>query len=336
MSFFTLEPQPKPQIGFLESLSEPDVSLRFRRFRQEHPDFRPLVGWQELHGESVPNAIAQVAFDRWIRALRPRQQCFQLTDRRCAVCVRDPHVCSGAGHRGPGDVDVKHGDVAGPIAAVSCIQGVFRHRLRSTQDIEPRLGLPVELGWHRVGIATLFDIAVPYPMLDGPWPDTPHFLAVGIGTAAILALSFLLPPRFLPARYFLRFVAAIQTVSLGFFFFATPPFPYPLPGYLGGLLTVGMAVLALVPIALGFGFYIFDHSLGRQILITVLIVGHLAILLPLQGLIHAWLIHHLSLVVQPTLFFVFGLLVEVLVFVALYGWAMSWSGSEIAAGGAPR
>ena len=202
--------------------------------------------------------------------------------------------------------------------------------------ILPRLGLPVELGWHRVGIATLFDIAVPYPMLDGPWPDTPHFLAVGIGTAAILALSFLLPPRFLPARYFLRFVAAIQTVSLGFFFFATPPFPYPLPGYLGGLLTVGMAVLALVPIALGFGFYIFDHSLGRQILITVLIVGHLAILLPLQGLIHAWLIHHLSLVVQPTLFFVFGLLVEVLVFVALYGWAMSWSGSEIPAGGAPR
>ncbi|MEK7381601.1 MAG: hypothetical protein AAB075_11365 [Gemmatimonadota bacterium] len=202
--------------------------------------------------------------------------------------------------------------------------------------ILPRLGLPVELGWHRVGIATLFDIAVPYPMLDGPWPDTPHFLAVGIGTTALLALSFLLPPRFLPARYFLRFLAAIQTVSLGFFFFATPPFPYPLPGYLGGLLTVGMAVLALVPIALGFGFYIFDHSLGRQVLITVLIVGHLAILLPLQGLLHAWLIHHLSLVVQPTLFFVFGLLVEVLVFVALYGWAMSWPGSEIPAGGAPR
>ena len=202
--------------------------------------------------------------------------------------------------------------------------------------ILPRLDLPAELGWHRVGIATLFDIEVPYPMLEGPWPGTPHLLAVGIGTAAILALSFLLPARFLPARYFLRFVAAIQTVSLGFFFFATPPFPYPLPGYLGGLLTVGMAVLALVPIALGFGFYIFDHSLGRQILITVLIVGHLAILLPLQGLIHAWLIHYLSLVVQPTLFFVFGLLVEVLVFVALYGWAMSWSGSEIPAGGAPQ
>ena len=90
-----------------------------------------------------------------------------------------------------------------------------------------------------------------------------------------------------------------------------------------------MAVLVLVPIALGFGFYIFDHSLGQQVLITVLIVGHLAVLLPLQGLMHGWLIHHLSLVVQPTLFFVFGLLVEVLVFVALYGWAMSWRGSEI-------
>jgi hypothetical protein len=35
------------------------------------------------------------------------------------------------------------------------------------------------------------------------------------------------------------------------------------------------------------------------------------------------------LLVQPTLFFVFGVLAEVLVFVGFYGWAMSWVGSEI-------
>jgi len=28
------------------------------------------------------------------------------------------------------------------------------------------------------------------------------------------------------------------------------------------------------------------------------------------------------------MFFIFGLLVEVLVFVAFYGWAMSWPGTE--------
>lgn len=190
------------------------------------------------------------------------------------------------------------------------------------------LGLPVALGWHEVPIGSLFGIAVPYPMLDGPWPGTTQLVAIGLATLALVALSFALPARFLPARYFLRFVAAIQAVSLAWFALTTPPFPYPLPGYLGGFLTVGMAVLVLVPIALGFGFYIFDHSLARQLLLTALILGHLAVLLPLQATVHAWLIHHLSLVVQPPLFFVFGLLVEVLVFVAFYSWAMSWPGRD--------
>lgn len=197
-------------------------------------------------------------------------------------------------------------------------------------------GLPSDLGWHVIEVGSLLRIAVPYPLLEGAWPAMPHWIAVGGGTAALLALSFIIPARFLPARYFLRFIAGVQAVSLGYFAFASPPFPYPLPGYIAGFLTAGMAVLSLVPIALGFGFYIFDHSLPRQVLLTVLIVGHLAILLPLQGLAHAWLTHRLSLLVQPPLFFVFGLLVEVLVFVSFYGWAMSWPGTEIPqSGGGP-
>jgi hypothetical protein len=124
-------------------------------------------------------------------------------------------------------------------------------------------------------------------------------------------------------------VAAVQIISLAYFWFSAPPFEYPLPGYLSGFLATGMAVLVLVPFILGLAFYVFDHSLPRQVALTVLIVGHLAVLLPLQTLMHAWLVHRLSLLVQPTLFFIFGMLVEVLVFVALYGWAMSWPSREL-------
>lgn len=190
------------------------------------------------------------------------------------------------------------------------------------------LGLPSPIGWHLLEPSPLIRIAVPYPLLDGPDPGRGHWLAVGGATLAALLASFLLPARYLPARYFLRFVVAVQAVSLGYFALGRP-FPYPLPGYLGGLLSAGMAVLTLVPIALGLGFYIFDHSLARQVLLTVLVLGHLAILLPLQSLVHAYLIHRLSLLVQPTLFFIFGLWVEVLVVVAFYGWAMSWPGKEM-------
>jgi len=191
------------------------------------------------------------------------------------------------------------------------------------------IGLPAGVGVQEIRVGELLTIPIPYFRLAAPWPLRFHWVVVGAATAIGLLLSFLLPVKYLPARYFIRFVALVQTVSLGFFALSSPPFLYPLPGYTAGMLTAGIAVLTLIPIVLGFSFYIFDHSLARQMLLTLLLLGHLAVLLPLQVLIHAWLSHYLSALVQPTMFFVFGLLVEVLVFVAFYGWAMSWPGEEI-------
>lgn len=191
------------------------------------------------------------------------------------------------------------------------------------------LALPATGAIYEVPIGTLLTIPVPYLTLEAPWPATWHWLVVGGLTLAAIVASFALPARFLPARYFLRFVAMVQSVSLVYFWLASPPFLYPLPGYLAGMLSAGLAVLALVPFVLGFGFYIFDHSLRQQVALTVMLVGHLIVFLPLQVLIHGGLSHHLSALVQPTLFLIFGLLLEVLIFVAFYGWAMSWEGTEI-------
>ncbi|HKP29568.1 MAG TPA: hypothetical protein VJU15_09190 [Gemmatimonadales bacterium] len=191
------------------------------------------------------------------------------------------------------------------------------------------VGLPAGVGTNPYQVGDLLQVNVPYLRLAAPWPGRWHWIVVSSLTAIAFLLSFLLPARFLPARYFLRFVAMVQAVSIGYFAFAHPPFLYPLPGYTSGMLAAGMAVLVLVPIVLGFAFYIFDHDLARQLLFTLAVIGHMAVLLPIQVLIHAWLSHYLSALVQPTLFFVFGLLLEVLVFVAFYGWGMSWTGTEI-------
>lgn len=191
------------------------------------------------------------------------------------------------------------------------------------------VGLPAGVGVQTIEVGSLLSIPVPFFRLAAPWPVAWQWAVVAGLTGLALVLSFALPARYLPGRYYLRFVALVQAVSLAWFAFNDPPFIYPLPGYTAGMLAAGMAVLTLVPVVLGFAWYIFDHSLGRQLLLTVLLLGHLAVLLPLQVLIHAWLSHFLSALVQPTLFFVFGLLVEVLVFVAFYGWAMSWPGTEL-------
>jgi hypothetical protein len=191
------------------------------------------------------------------------------------------------------------------------------------------VGLPAGIGTQEVPVGTLLTVPVPYFRLEAPWPEPIHWALVGGLTAVAFLASFLLPARFVPARYFLRFAALVQSISLVWFAFASPPFLYPLPGYTAGLMNAGMAVLVLIPLVLGLTFYIFDHSLLQQLALTVMALVHLAVLVPLQVLLHAFLAHHLSALVQPTLFFLFGLLVEVLVFVAFYGWAMSWQGTEI-------
>lgn len=165
---------------------------------------------------------------------------------------------------------------------------------------------------------------LPFPGLEAPWPATGHFVAIGTIAVVVLLLSLTLSSRFLPLAYFLRAVVLIQGVSLAWFALASPPFPYTTPRYAAGLLAAGAILIASIPAILGFTFYIIDVSLLRKLLLTVLLIGHLIVSLPLQVLVHVWLIHQGSLLLQPVLFLVFGLLVEVLVLVAFYGWGMSW------------
>ncbi len=170
---------------------------------------------------------------------------------------------------------------------------------------------------------------LPFPGSEAPWPALGHFVTIGTIALVVLLLSFALSSRFLPLAYFLRALVLIQGVSLAWFALATPPFPYPTPRYAAGLLAAGAILITSLPAILGFTFYIIDVSLVRKVLLTVLLIGHLIVLLPLQVLVHVWLIHQGSLLLQPVLFLVFGLLVEILVFVAFYGWGMSWPAQGI-------
>jgi hypothetical protein len=227
----------------------------------------------------------------------------------------------------------------GVVGVGAALPGLARGYARGFERALAWLGLPDAVGVYGVSVGSLMTIPVPYPLLDAPWPATWNWVVIGSVTLAAFVVSFLLPVRLLPLRYFLRFVALVQAVALLWFWFSAPPFRYPLPDYLAGFLTVGMAVLVLVPVVLGFVFFVFDHALWRQALLALVVLGHLAVLLPLQVLVHGALSHYLSVLVQPTMFFLFGLLLQVLVFVALYGWAMSWPGEEIPqtgpGGGAP-
>ncbi len=137
---------------------------------------------------------------------------------------------------------------------------------------------------------------------------------------------FLLPERFIPLRYFLRLVVLLQASAIVVFARWPGSFPYRLQEHLFLLQAAGLVVMALVPVVLGFTLHVFDLALWRKVAVTLALLGHLALFIPLKALVHAVLITGGTALVMPVLFLLFGLLPDVLVFVAFYGWALSWRG----------
>jgi hypothetical protein len=143
-------------------------------------------------------------------------------------------------------------------------------------------------------------------------------------TAALTVLSAAIPRRYLPVSYLLRVAAFFQGTAQVFFLFWKEAFPYGLTGYLHGMLIASWMFIAIVPIALGLTYFIFDFTLQRKIGLAAIIMGYQTILVPLQYEMHAYVIHHGSLLFMPLMFLVFGLPLNVFSFIAFYSWGASW------------
>jgi hypothetical protein len=187
-------------------------------------------------------------------------------------------------------------------------------------------GLDAPLGDQQFSLPGNIHFTLPFIAAITPQPDLRAlWIAGGVSAVAVLA-SFLLPERFTPLRYFLRLLALLQGSAILFFAVSPEPFPYRLVDHVFVLESAGLVVMGLVPLVLGFTLHVFDLALWKKLLLTVAILAHLAVFVPLQVLVHIWLVVHGTAVVMPVLFLVFGLLLDIVVFVSFYGWALSWRG----------
>lgn len=183
-----------------------------------------------------------------------------------------------------------------------------------------------------------YGLLVPY-MGVGSWlPGWTEWIGGAVLVIVLVVASLALPRRFLPVAYFLRIVAACQAVAQLYFALWPTSFPYDTGGYVHGMLFTGVGLNALIPLLLGFSYFVFDFGLARKVGLTLLVMLFFTLLFPLQYMAHALILHHLSLLYLPLLFFVLGLPLDVLLFIAFYGWGVSWrsrwQGQE--AGPAPR
>ena len=175
----------------------------------------------------------------------------------------------------------------------------------------------------RPHIAGGFRVELPSIEMTSFPPDMATWWATAIICAMLLALSFGLPSRYTPMVYLLRFGVAIQVSALTYFAVIPARYPHGASGFITSTMTGGSVLILLVPGIFSLIYYVFDFGTARKASLTVMTMLHLCVLLPLQALLQAYILHR-SVLYMPVLFLLFGMPVEILVIVSFYSWGMSW------------
>jgi hypothetical protein len=195
-------------------------------------------------------------------------------------------------------------------------QWSFEHGLRW-------LGLPGTVLTRTHPWAERLHIFLPYPSVAAGPVEPGMLLRVTLVVLAVLLGSFFIPKRYIPLIYALRALAAVQASALVYFSLYPPGRSHELPAYTLTLVACELVLISLVPLALGFTYYVFGFHLRQKLGLTLLAMGHLTLLVPLQLLAHTVIIHR-SILFMPLLYICFGLVLNVLVFVGFYSWGVSW------------
>ena len=180
------------------------------------------------------------------------------------------------------------------------------------------------MGGYALRIEYELGLKFPYVGFPSALPTFGLWILGALVTAALFIGSLFVPRRFLPIASGLRVIAFFQAGAQVFFAFWPEAFPYDGAGYVHGMLIAGLAFISLIPILLALTFYVFDLGWRRKLALTAIVMVHQIVFVPLQFMAHAVVIYYLSVQFLPLLFFVFGLPLNVLIFIALYGWGVSW------------
>lgn len=165
--------------------------------------------------------------------------------------------------------------------------------------------------------------SLPFVALPAGGVNTIVWTVTAAVTLGIFLATQLVSEEYIGWLYIVRAIVFIQGSALVYFAVAAARFPHDVPTYTTGMLAFGVILIGLVPLVLGLTFYMFDFPAWKKFALTLLIMAHLTLFVPLQYLFHAWLLH-CSILFMPVLYFVGGPFLDVLIFVCFYSWGMSW------------
>lgn len=174
-----------------------------------------------------------------------------------------------------------------------------------------------------------FQIATPTITLfvSAPLPTTLMFNAIGV--IAAWWLAGLLPDVARPGCYLLRLAAVIHGAAVLFFWIWPASFPHSVNEHIGNGLQQCWALMLLAPWIHLCTYYLFAVTWAQRLTLTLLTWAYLFVLAPLLFALHALVLHAWGPLAMPLLHLLFGVMVTIIGFVALYGWAMGWANARL-------
>ena len=159
-------------------------------------------------------------------------------------------------------------------------------------------------------------------------PSSAQLIAGALIAAALLLSSFLVGAERVPTRYMLRALTLCHGSAVVFFGLFSARLPYSLDDHVAAGLTMAWMFMLLIPWMHAASFYVFGFGLWRKLALTLLTLAHLTLFVPAQYLFHIAAVQTYSLLQLPLLYLLAGVLLDVVVFISLYAWAMSWQTVE--------
>jgi hypothetical protein len=120
-----------------------------------------------------------------------------------------------------------------------------------------------------------------------------------------------------------RALCVVQATAVLVFALAPSLFTYTIPGHMQAMLKAGYDLMLAEPALLALGYGILRIPALHRMFHPALVLGYFALLVPHQAVLHALVLQHLSVLFMPLLYLCFGVVFDVMVFVALYSWLVS-------------
>lgn len=155
--------------------------------------------------------------------------------------------------------------------------------------------------------------------------DTPSQRVLAFNAIGVVALWWgagLLPDAGRPAMYLLRMAAIIHGATVLFFQLWPASFPHTVREHVANGLQQCWVLMLMTPWIHLPTLWLFDVAAWVRPLATLLTWAWLLLLAPLLYASHALVLHHAGVLAMPLLHLLFGVMVSIIGFVAIYGWAM--------------